>query len=294
MPTSSLSSNAFGSISQKNLDNGIVVIHIEHSLFTASVSLYGGQVLSWQPKGQEDVFWLSDTTKFEQGCAIRGGIPICWPWFGPNIDDEGNNGGNHGFARTNTWQLVSREITEQNVKIVLEFSSENEHYLWPEKFKLEQTLIFSETFSQQLRITNLSSKTVKFSSALHSYFSVSDPKYVHTKQLAKANFDDKITGKKQQKDQLVNNLGPIDRIYYIADKQTIIDEKLRKKIVIESTNCQQWVLWNPGHEIAKNMRDIHPKGENEFICLEAANTQWRSIDAGKSNTISQKIIVSKI
>lgn len=294
MSSSILSSNAFGSIFQKIYKDDMAVINIEHTLFNASISLYGGHVLSWQPIGQSDVFWLSKDAEFKQGKAIRGGIPICWPWFGPNMDDEGNNGGNHGFARTNTWQLVNTEITENNVKLVLEFTSENEHYLWPEKFKLEQTLVLSKTFSQQLKMTNLSPKAVKFSSALHSYFAVSDPKYVHTKQLSKANFDDKITGKKQQKDQLTNNIGPIDRIYYLADKQTIIDEKSQRKITIEATNCQQWVLWNPGHEIAKNMQDIHPQGENEFVCLEAANTQWRSIGAGESQTISQSIIVSKI
>jgi glucose-6-phosphate 1-epimerase len=294
MSTSILSSTAFASISQTVIDQDISTLEIKHPLFTASVSLYGGHVLSWQPTGHDEVFWLSKSTEFKNGKAIRGGIPICWPWFGPKIDKEGNNGGNHGFARTNRWQLISHEVTEQSVALVIELKGEGEHYLWPEKFKLIQTLVFSTTFSQQLSITNLSLKTVKFSSALHSYFAVSNPGNVQIPQLVDALFDDKISSEKQQTDQLVNCIGPIDRIYYCSDKQVIIDEGLQRKITLEGSQCQQWVLWNPGLKIAGNMPDIHPHGENEFVCLEAANTQCQTIDAGDNVTLSQKITVSKL
>ena len=294
MSDSILSSTAFASISQTSLTQNISTLEIKHSLFTASVCLHGGHVLSWQPTGHDEVFWLSKTTEFKNGKAIRGGIPICWPWFGPNIDEEGNNGGNHGFARTNCWQLVSHEITEQDVSLVIELNDENEHYLWPTKFKLLQTLVFSTTFTQQLSITNLSLETVSFSSALHSYFAVSNPENVQVPYLEGALFDDKITGKKQQKDQLLNCVGPIDRIYYCSDKQVIIDEGLQRKITLEASQCLQWVLWNPGQEIAGNMQDIHPHGENEFVCLEAANTQWQSINAGDSVILSQKITLAKL
>jgi glucose-6-phosphate 1-epimerase len=294
MSVSILSSTVFASISQTSNEQNISTLDIQHPLFTASVSLYGGQVLSWKPTGQDDVFWLSKATEFKEGKAIRGGIPLCWPWFGPNIDDKGNNGGNHGFARTNQWQLVSHEITEQEVTLVIELNGEGKHYLWPAKFKLLQTLVFSTTFNQKLTITNLTSEKVNFSSALHSYFKVSNPEDVRVPKLVDALFDDKITGQKQQTDSLVNCIGPIDRIYYCSDEQVIIDECLRRKILIESNQCQQWVLWNPGQEIAENMIDIHHHGENDFVCLEAANTQWQSIDAGERVTLSQKITVSTL
>lgn len=294
MPDTILSSTAFAVISQTSLGQNIALLTIQHPLFNASVSLYGGQVLSWQPAGHDDVFWLSKTTEFKNGKAIRGGIPLCWPWFGPHFDEQGKNGGNHGFARTNNWQLINHEITTENVKLLLEFTGESEHYLWPEKFNLRQTLVFSNTFSQQLSITNLSSKTVKFSSALHSYFKVSDPKNVQVPQLIDSVFDDKITTKKQQSDQIENCLGPIDRIYYCSDKQMIIDEGLQRKIILESNHCQQWVLWNPGQKTAEIMADIHLNGEREFVCLEAANTQWQSINAGESMTMTQKMTVAKL
>ncbi|MEW6990060.1 D-hexose-6-phosphate mutarotase [Colwelliaceae bacterium 6441] len=294
MTISVLSSNAFGSVSQKKINDDVSVLNITHQTCQASLSLYGGHVLSWQPQGEKEVFWLSKKAEYQQGKAIRGGIPICWPWFGPNIDDQGVNGGNHGFARTNNWQLVRSDITAQNITLVLEFQSEGEHLMWPDKFKLQQTLVFAETFQQDLTMTNLSTQSVNFSSALHSYFSVSHPKSVNVMQLNRSPFDDKITAKKNQTDQLENCIGPIDRIYYCQHDQTIIDQQWHRQINVSSTHCQQWVLWNPGQEIADNMDDIHPQGENEFVCLEAANTQWQAINAGQSVTVAQHVKISRL
>ncbi|MDO6444502.1 D-hexose-6-phosphate mutarotase [Colwellia sp. 1_MG-2023] len=294
MSDSILSSTAFATISQRSLNDNISILDIKHRLFTASLSLYGGQVLSWQPAGHAEVFWLSNTSEFKEGKAIRGGIPLCWPWFGPNIDENGNNGGNHGFARNNHWRLVSHDISENDVTLTLEFIGEQAHQLWPAKFNVIQTLIFSSTFSQKLTISNLSQERVEFSSALHSYFHVSHPSNVQVPNLKLVCFDDKITNKKQQTDHLANCVGPIDRIYYCSEQQTLIDSGLQRKINIESKHCHQWVLWNPGKQIADTMQDIHPEGENEFVCLEAANTQWQSIGAGDHVELSQAISVEKL
>ncbi|MDT0602978.1 D-hexose-6-phosphate mutarotase [Thalassotalea castellviae] len=288
-----LFSTAFATISQRSLNQDMVILEIEHPLFTASLSLYGGQVLSWQPRGHEEVFWQSNSTEFKQGKAIRGGIPLCWPWFGAYIDKNGNHGGNHGFARNNHWQLISQQISENDVILTLAFIGERVHELWPAKFKVIQTLTFSSTFNQQLTISNLSQESVNYSSALHSYFKVSHPNNVQVPNLHSVCFDDKITNQKQQKNQLADCVGPIDRIYYSAEQQVLIDSGLKRKITLDSTHCQQWVLWNPGHEIAKTMQDIHDEGENEFVCLEAANTQWQTIGAGEHAEFSQRISVDK-
>ena len=92
----------------------------------------------------------------------------------------------------------------------------------------------------------------------------------------------------------MNCLGPIDRIYFTSEQQVLIDKGLQRKINLESNHCQQWVLWNPGQEIAAAMQDIHTEGENEFVCLEAANTQWQSIGAGDHVELSQRISVEKL
>ncbi|MGB1199018.1 MAG: D-hexose-6-phosphate mutarotase, partial [Thalassotalea sp.] len=281
-----LLSNAFGEISKVNKAKGIDVITIDHQHTQASVSLYGGQVLTWQVNDQQPVFWLSKASLYEQGKAIRGGIPLCWPWFGAYKD-----GGNHGFARQIQWQLVESQITEDNVTLVLTASGSELSPLWPSAFKLTQTLIFSTYFQQQLTITNLSDQSVEYSNALHSYFRVSDPNKVHIPTLTECYFDDKMSLLSEQKDEIAHCMGPIDRIYHSNGVQQIKDKGWQRIIEIESSNCQQWVLWNPGKAIAETMADVHSGGESEYVCLEAANTQWQTIPAQQSITIGQKVTV---
>lgn len=288
MSHQSILNNTYGEITQYQKVDGIDIIDVKHNLCSASISLYGGQVLTWQLKGQPPIFWLSDTSSYQLGKAIRGGIPLCWPWFGSYKE-----GGNHGFARQMKWQLLDAKITEQEVIITLVTSGENLSPLWPTPFKLQQTLTFSTQFKQQLIIDNLSDKTVQFTSALHSYFQVSSPLYTSVPGLNTLKFDDKNTLLKSQQDKLEDCVGPIDRIYHSHghNTQQIKDSGWQRIIEVESSHCQQWVLWNPGEEVAKSMTDVHAGGESEYVCLEAANTQWQTIPANENVTIEQKVTV---
>ncbi|MDO6426395.1 D-hexose-6-phosphate mutarotase [Thalassotalea sp. 1_MG-2023] len=286
-----LKSTDYASISQQQLANEHAILLIEHPLCQAKVSVYGGHVLSWQPTNQRPVLWLSDKAEYQAGKAIRGGIPICWPWFGPLIDEHGNNLGNHGFARTSDWQVSSCAITPEAITLVLSIKGENRHSAWQHSFEVEQTLIFSKDLYQQLSIKNTGESSLQFGHALHSYFAVSDPKNVQLPQLQGVHFDDKITGKKRQIDELVNCVGPLDRIYYDNTEQLIKDADWQRTIKVTSNHCQQWVVWNPGKDIAATMADVHQGGETEYVCLEAANTQWVSIEAGDSTAVSQQIEV---
>ena len=126
-----LTENEFGQVHQIELSKDVSALIINHSKAKARVSLYGGQVLSWQPDGEKEVFWLSKNSTFEQGKAIRGGVPLCWPWFGAHPDDDKNKAGNHGFARGQKWQLENVNINEQGVEISLSWQGENMNSLWP-------------------------------------------------------------------------------------------------------------------------------------------------------------------
>jgi glucose-6-phosphate 1-epimerase len=284
-----ITENEFGQIKQVSLTEQISTLEIIHNTCTAKISLYGGQVLAWQPVSQKPVFWLSDDAIFEQGTPIRGGIPLCWPWFGPYQAPSGETAGNHGFARQRNWQLNEVIIGKDSVIVTLLLSGENEHPLWPFQYQLKQTLIFSEQFEQKLYISNLSSKAFEYSAALHSYFAVSAPINTHVSPLDKFAFDDKVTGKEQQLSSLANCLGEIDRVYYSDNVCSIEDKQWQRTIKVSSTNCQQWVLWNPGTELAGNMKDLHQGAENEFVCLEAANTQIHIVKANETVMIGQKV-----
>ncbi len=284
-----ITQNEFGSAALINLSDSHQAIDIQHQSCTAKVSLYGGHVLAWQPKGQKPVFWLSDSASYESGSAIRGGIPLCWPWFGPH--SKGEIKGNHGFARQSVWQLDEVVIEENAVKVILSLEGENKHLLWPQAFSVKQALSFGETFEQRLYISNLSDESVDYTSALHSYFTVSSPKNCQVATLNKAAFDDKITQQSCAATLLNDCVGPLDRIYYNNEVSILEDSQWQRGIEITPLNCQQWVLWNPGKAIAENMADVHSGGENEYVCLEAANTQWQTVAAKSTVTIGQNIRV---
>ncbi|WP_448563561.1 D-hexose-6-phosphate mutarotase [Thalassotalea ganghwensis] len=281
--------NEFGSVSIDKSRSGIDIVKIIHSNCEAEISLYGGQVLHWQPKGGQAVFWLSKKASYQSGGAIRGGIPICWPWFGSYLNER-----NHGFARLQSWQVCDIQIDAQGVIVALELSGQHQSPVWPYAFKLTQIISFSEVFSQQMLIENLSDSDFQFGHAFHSYFRVSDPEKVRVAGLNTSDYDDKITGEKHQAAPLKNCKGPLDRIYYNNDRQTIEDELWQRKITVESTNCHQWVIWNPGKTLADNMSDIHPSGEKEYVCLEAANVKMQTVKSGQTIEVSQKVTVNRL
>ena len=279
-----LQENSFGAIRLNHQSTDCAIIRIDHKIVKASISLYGGQVLSWQPVGQEEVFWLSKTSEFKAGKAIRGGVPICWPWFG-----SFRTAGNHGFARQSNWHFSTACIAENNVTLELALSDDSCHEHWPYAFSLKQVLTFGETFSQKLIIENTSAKGVEFSGALHSYFHVSNPMNVTVPHLNGYLFDDKILQGVGQKDNLVDCQGPIDRIYHTSNVQQVVDRGFQRVIEVESDGCAQWVLWNPGKVVAEQMADIHTGGYLEYVCLEAANTNWVEIPAGQTKVMSQTV-----
>jgi glucose-6-phosphate 1-epimerase len=236
---------------------------------------------------------MSKDSVFESGKAIRGGIPLCWPWFGPYSKAEVKSG-NHGFARQQTWQLSDIEIDACSVKIVLSWEGENMHRLWPNACELKQELLFGKTFSQTFYMTNTSEKDTQYTGALHSYFSVSHPENITIDKLDSIEFDDKISGKNSQMKPLKNCVGPIDRIYHSDQRMQIKDTAWQRVIEVQSFHAQQWVLWNPGVEIAESMVDIHIDGEREFVCLEAANTDAQLLKSGETVTLKQVISVNAL
>lgn len=291
-----IATNEFGQVHQISLTSDLSALIVKHKYTQAKVSLYGGQVLSWQPVGEKEVFWLSKDSAFENGKAIRGGIPLCWPWFGSHPNDKENKSGNHGFARRQLWQVDSIDITEFGVEISLSWQGKNIDDLWPGASKLTQVLFFGRTFSQALTMTNLSDSDAYYSGALHSYFSVSAPKNTSITALTDAIFDDKLTGKscvaESSVTPLANGVEPVDRVYHSSEVMTVIDSHWQRSIELKTVNTKQWVFWNPGLELATNMADIHEGGEQEFICLEAANTQMQLLKAGESLTMEQSITVT--
>jgi glucose-6-phosphate 1-epimerase len=166
----------------------------------------------------------------------------------------------------------------------------NIHPLWPNSCQLKQVLSFGETFAQTLYMTNNSDVDCEYTGALHSYFQISDPEYVTVDALSTAKFDDKLTAENDNDPQtLINCIGPVDRIYHSEQTMQIVDSHWQRMIEVESFNTNQWVLWNPGIKGAEAMSDIHNNGQQEFVCLEAANTQAQLLKAGQTCSMRQVV-----
>jgi glucose-6-phosphate 1-epimerase len=143
---------------------GLPLVVMQHTEGTATVSLYAGQVLSYCPADQatmtmQPVFWMSSAAQFALGHAIRGGIPLCWPWFGPHSDEEKPK---HGFARTEMWQVVSTSTQAEALELVLTLPCTPDlAALWGE-FSVFLTIRVGATLSVSLKTTNLSTQTLLF------------------------------------------------------------------------------------------------------------------------------------
>ncbi|PKI16997.1 D-hexose-6-phosphate mutarotase [Colwellia sp. 12G3] len=282
-------------LGQSNVAECLAGLSIYHAHCQAKISLYGGQVLSFKPTGHKDVLWLSEQAYYQSGKAIRGGIPLCWPWFGPNDKQtEEIKAASHGFARQLPWKVESVEANKSGVTVILVLAGENQHPLWPNAYKLTQTLFFGDSLKQSLAMSNLSQEDAQYSAALHSYFTVSNPSNVSIDALTGLSYSDNLTGNSSLQQQAVSCVGEIDRKYHSSEKVTLVDSQWQRKIDIVSRNCQQWVLWNPGVALANTMADIHPQGEQQYVCLEAANTHWQTLPAGETVTISQEISVTDL
>lgn len=318
--TTILLANNFAQVTSTNLHHFSEVerfaqLTISHAHCQANISLYGGQLLSFQPTGHKDVLWLSKQASYQTGKAIRGGIPLCWPWFGANdkaVNQASNTLStglntelssqqkpvNHGFARQLPWSIESISADEQGVTLVLSLTGEDQHPLWPNAYKLTQTLFLGQQLKHVLAMSNLSQQDAQYSAALHNYFAVSNPANVSIDTLTGVSYSDKLSDKKVKalsiQQQAVSCVGEIDREYHSSAKMTIVDNLWQRQIDIVSHHCQQWVLWNPGVALANTMADIHQGGEQEYVCLEAANTRWQALPAGETVVISQEINVTNL
>ena len=140
----------------------------------ATVSVYGGHVLSYAPADQASVLWVSNLARYENGKAIRGGIPIIWPWFGPHkLDAEKPS---HGFARNQSWEVHSARLIDNEIPQLRLMLQDNalSHSIWPHAFRIELVITVSDALHVDLVIINIGDGPFNFSGALHTYLNVSD------------------------------------------------------------------------------------------------------------------------
>ncbi len=270
-----------------------IVAEINSSYSKAKISLYGAQVLSFIPIGQEDLLFVSSESYFEEGKAIRGGIPICWPWF--NAHPTEASFPSHGFARISTWQVNG--AMQNNGEITLELvlkSNEETFKLFPYEFELYAEIKVGTKLSVALTTINKSESAFDISSALHSYFNVSDIANVSLKGLKDTPYMDDVLKKeaRQNEDLLLFN-NRIDRRYHGIETDCVIND-ISRRINVAKKGSKVTVVWNPWEELAAQMADLGNEDYRNMLCVEAANSLEDTITIVPGNSHCLETTISLI
>ncbi|MDD3516862.1 MAG: D-hexose-6-phosphate mutarotase [Chromatiales bacterium] len=280
-----------GKLSFREAAAGIVVAEIDNAQAVASICLQGGHVMSWRPKSQaEPVVWLSPLAKLAPSKSIRGGVPVCWPWFGPHAKESGYPG--HGFARTVPWNVTATGSAESGAtRIVLELEpNEQTRAMWPHESRCVIEILVGETLKISLVTDNLGEDAFVIGEALHTYFRIGDIADVRVLGLDGCAFVDKVDdGKRKTQEGAVTFDGETDRVYLDTTAEcTIEDPRLKRRIRIAKDGSASTVIWTPWAEKADKMGDFGPDGWRAMVCVESANAldDVVKVPAGERHTLA--------
>ena len=262
-------------------EHGFTNVEINNARARALISTYSGQLLSYRPINEKnDLLFVSDKAYYENGKAIKGGIPVCWPWFGPDPDHLGRPA--HGFVRTRQWEVsASESLADGSTRVVLGLADTDEtREIWPHAFKLNIEITVGDSLKVALVTHNTDDKSVIISQALHTYFQVGDIGKVKLLGLDGTEYLDKVDGfARKTQSGPVTIKGEVDRIYTgVSGELLIDDESLGRRIRIISTGCSTAVVWNPWIEAAASMGDLGDEDYKKMLCVETANAGPESIE----------------
>lgn len=268
----------------------IPLIEVKNQLSEARISLQGAHILSWRPCNQDDVIWLSEEARFSAGKSVRGGVPICWPWFGAHQSNDSFPA--HGFARTVMWELSGVEQldtgdTQIRFSLNTEDLSEELQKMWPYSTSVEYTITMGAALKLELKTTNNSAEELVIGEALHTYFNISDIKATQVEGLDKKEYLDKPDNFKRKKQNgFIDIKEEVDRVYVKTADDIIINNSLRK-IKITKTGSQSTIVWNPWETVAEKMGDLGKGGYLQMLCVESANAAEDviHINAGQSHNL---------
>ncbi|NOT72363.1 MAG: D-hexose-6-phosphate mutarotase, partial [Hyphomicrobium sp.] len=239
----------------------------------AVVALQGAQVLSWCAHGDaQDRLWLSPQAKLGTGKAVRGGIPVCWPWFGPHPTDTTKPA--HGFVRSAPWTVAGSAASPARARLVLTFDTKDiAPELWAPRARAELEITVGETLSLALSTDNLSSAPFTLTQALHTYLAVGDIADVSVTGLEAARYVDQLDhGAVKHQSGAITIDCEVDRIYQACVNDVVVsDRNFGREIRVSKSGSQSTVIWNPWTLKAARLGDIGDTGHTRMLCVETAN-----------------------
>ena len=277
--------------------NAFVLAEINNFHARATVCLAGAQVLTFQPANHDPVLYLSKAARYVVGKSVRGGIPVCWPWFGPHATDAQKPA--HGVARSSMWRVIETgALNDGATRVVLELTPTAEHRtLWPYDASVQLHVSVGPALTMELVTRNESTQPIHISEALHTYFQVSDIESVSVSGLEGSIYIDKVTGgAAATQRQPITIHGETDRVYLNTTTECVIhDPALRRRIHIAKTGSRSTVVWNPWAEKALKLGDMGEDGFRSMLCVETANAldDVVSIAAGTEHRLTSSISVER-
>ncbi len=285
--------NLSDSVSLQVDANGFEFLIIEHPNFDAAFTLHGAHLLHFQLKEQAPIIWLSKTALFNEQKAIRGGVPVCWPWFGAAGKALGENLPSHGFARTSKWSV--KNIAELTAGVELELSltdSEETREIWPYQFEVVLKATLTDTVKLELITKNTGAEAFSYRAALHTYLNISAPQACQLSGLNKHYTDSLNAGHPETGDGTLLIDKPIDSIYQKAEQAIVLDDSgFKRQLTIANTGNDSEVVWNPWIAGAKAFADMPDDGYQTMLCVESAITrpEGQNVAAGEVHTLTTVI-----
>jgi glucose-6-phosphate 1-epimerase len=291
-----------GVLAFSQTEQGLLRANITTPSCTAELYLQGAHITQWQPTGQQPVLFLSERSFFTPGKAIRGGIPIIFPWFGARTatpDDPRTDGPSHGFARTSEWTLAFAALAGDNLHLTLTLGpSDTSRSLGYDQFALVYEIVLGVELNLRLTVNNQGSQLLHFEEALHTYFSIGDAQQVSIIGLSDTEYLDKTDNfkRKFQTDPILKLTGETDRPYLDTLVPVNIDDPvLKRRITIDKSGSRSTVVWNPWSTLAATLPDLSPACWLTMVCIETANVATDSItlNSGEHHTMEAHIFTQQ-
>jgi glucose-6-phosphate 1-epimerase len=271
-------------------NGGLAKVSITSQLAMGEIYLHGAQVMSWSPVGADEVIFVSEHSHWAEGRAIRGGIPVCFPWFRGKKDDPAAP--SHGFVRTREWNLESVTLEGDGSVVVVcaTESGETTRRWWPHEFRLTHRVTLGRTLRMELTAENTGSTAFSFEEALHTYVRVSNVERVNVRGLAGVAYLDNMdgNGEKIQSGDLTLS-GPTDNAYSNPQGAVdIMDPLFGRALRTEKSNSSTTIVWNPWREGAAKLADFGDDEWKNMICAEAGNILGAAVtlNPGEQHTLS--------
>jgi D-hexose-6-phosphate mutarotase len=278
---------------------GLPMIAIDTPIASAEVYLHGAHVTQFTPKGKNPLLFVSRESYFADDKPIRGGVPLIFPWFGPNAVNPALPA--HGFARTRKWELAEAQTeADGSIRVRLTLGpDENSRKMWPHEFSLAFAVVVGKQLRMELHVRNTGSAPFTFEEALHTYLAVADVRKVSIDGLANREYLDKTDGgaRKTQRESPFGIVGETDRVYLNTPDTVIVNDPAGSQlngprlIAVSKKNSGATVVWNPWIAKSIALKDFGDDEWPQMLCIETANAASNTVtlDAGKTHVMSAEI-----